>query len=118
MSEIVSTQRMWTLVAPKSQADVLSAILEERRRQDAKWGDQSHRTDGTSKVFESARDRARRDCDNAEATASKASWTHILREETLEAFSEVDPVKLRTELVQCGAVIVAWIEAIDTREAK
>jgi hypothetical protein len=41
------------------------------------------------------------------------TWADILEEEIAEALAESDPVKLRAELVQSGAVIVAWIEAID-----
>lgn len=105
------------VVSTAAQGIVFGDIADERVRQDQKWGDQSHRLNGTSPVFASARDRARRDCDAAEQTADKATWTHILREETLEAFSEVDEEKLRVELVQCAAVIVAWIENLDKRKS-
>lgn len=50
-----------------------------------------------------------------EVPAAGPTWLLIALEEALEAFSETDPVKLRAELVQLGAVVVAWIEAIDRR---
>jgi hypothetical protein len=43
------------------------------------------------------------------------TWLLIALEEAFEAFVEADPAKLRAELVQLGAVTVAWIEAIDRR---
>ena len=35
---------------------------------------------------------------------------------TTKALAEVEPAKLREELIQVAAVAVAWIEAIDRRE--
>lgn len=43
------------------------------------------------------------------------TWWHILREEVFEASAEVDPAKLREELIQVAAVAMKWIEAIDRR---
>jgi hypothetical protein len=64
---------------------VLDEVQDERRRQDAKWGEQNH-PDGT-----------------------------IALEEVFEALVETDPAKLRDELLQVAAVAVAWVEAIDRR---
>ena len=36
-------------------------------------------------------------------------------EEVAEAFAEADVRRLRAELVQCAAVAVKWVEAIDRR---
>ncbi|MDP3208119.1 MAG: hypothetical protein Q8M65_03130 [Rhodoglobus sp.] len=41
------------------------------------------------------------------------TWWHILREEVFEASAEDDPMGLRAELVQVGAVVLKWIEALD-----
>ncbi|GAA2159263.1 hypothetical protein [Glycomyces lechevalierae] len=105
-------------------ATVLDEIAAERARQDAQWGEQNH-PDGTGpKVvlaggnawMEEHAEHARRECQTA-ADAEAVTWRHILREEVYEAFAEFDPAALRAELVQVAAVAVAWIEAIDRREA-
>lgn len=98
----------------------LGEIIEERQRQDDKWGEQNH-PDGTGPghtvagidVVELAR-QVKAETD-AHADAGTLTYAQILLEEVLEAFAEDDPVKLRTELVQSAAVAVAWVEAIDRR---
>jgi hypothetical protein len=101
--------------AYRPQARVLDALLQERARQDFKWGEQNH-PDGTesSELAKVQADQFRMECDSA-ASVGKLTWKHILLEEVYEAFAESDPKKLRTELVQSAAVIMAWIEAIDRR---
>lgn len=91
---------------------VCEEIYLERYRQDEKWGEQNH-PDGTGgKWAELTRDEARAHCDRA-AEAGALTWTHILREEFLEALAESDSEKLRAELIQVAAVAAAWVEAID-----
>lgn len=95
---------------------VLADVNRERVAQDGKWGEQNHR-DGTG----GAQDQtvaalARQTCDDAFA-AGVGSWALILTEEYAEALAESDPAKLRAELIQVAAVAVAWVEAIDRREA-
>lgn len=86
----------------------------ERQRQLAKWGDQHH-PDGTGwQKFGETAQRWKDACDEAHAAGS-TTWAPILLEEVFEALEEDDPVKLRTELVQCAAVIQAWISDIDSR---
>lgn len=84
---------------------VIFDVVDERDRQDAKWGEQNH---------------------------GDAIWLAVLIEEVGEAAREilearpvvgyVDPIPpiatalLRAELVQVAAVAVAWIEAIDRRD--
>jgi hypothetical protein len=92
---------------------VLAQIADERDRQDAKWGPQNH-PDGTNLNNDGWREHARTLCQTA-AREGRVTWAHILQEEFVEALAEVDPEKLRAELVQVGAVVVAWIEAIDRR---
>lgn len=95
-------------------AQILAEIAAERERQDAKWGEQNH-PDGTGGTFaHDAVNYARRQCKEA-AQSGTITWNLILQEEMWEAFAESDPIKLRAELVQCAAVAVAWIEAIDRR---
>lgn len=88
----------------------------ERQRQLAKWGDQHH-PDGTgSPVMREQADSARAACQYL-ADNGGPDWRAILLEEVHEALAESDPKALRTELVQCAAVIQAWITDIDSREA-
>lgn len=94
--------------------DVLIDIKQERARQDVKWGQQNH-PDGTGGLaLIVLSDAAREACDRAMA-AGETTWRHILLEEIFEAMAEDDSVALRKELVQSAAVIVNWIEDIDTR---
>ncbi|MEW1565766.1 NUDIX hydrolase [Streptomyces sp. NPDC093509] len=89
----------------------------ERQRQLKKWGDQTH-PDGTGGSGRRAEaDRFRADCDYLAANG-KVTWLAILLEEIYEAGAESDQGLLRTELVQCAAVIAAWIYDIDRRAGR
>ena len=95
---------------------VLGEIFVERERQDRKWGEQNH-PDGTGEYPETIdTDVAKMACQDA-ADGRYLTWVHILREEVAEAFAETRPDRLRAELLQVAAVAIAWIEAIDRREA-
>lgn len=88
----------------------------ERHRQLVKWGDQRH-PDGTGGLFlVNMAHVLRSECQEA-ADRGEVTWRQILMEECGEAFAETDPKLLRTELIQCAAVIQAWISDIDRREA-
>lgn len=55
-------------------------------------------------------------CDYA-ARWGECTWAHILVEElseAIEAATEGDTENLRTELVQVGAMVVGWIESLDS----
>jgi hypothetical protein len=105
-------------------SDALADVAAERRRQDAKWGPQNH-PDGTgpdvpyrplpaydmTEAAVAARDRCKAN------GPGEDNWRDILTEEIYEAYAEDDPQALRAELVQVAAVAVAWIEAIDRRQA-
>lgn len=97
---------------------VLDEVAAERLAQDAKWGEQNH-PDGTGAehvpLSAVIRDQVRTRCD-AEHRAGRGTWEMILAEEFWEAVAEVDPAKLRAELIQVAAVTVAWVEAIDRRQ--
>lgn len=94
--------------------NVLLAVARERERQNAKWGEQNH-PNGTSESFAPEALVRQRACERAFAN-DYGTWFHILDEEVWEAYAESDPEKLRAELIQVAAVVVAWIEAIDRRE--
>ena len=89
-------------------------VARERLRQVEKWGEQNH-PDGTGGSNTEILVQLARDAADSAAKAGKLTWLDILREETEEAAAEVDPEKLRAELVQVAAVAVAWIEHIDRR---
>jgi hypothetical protein len=87
--------------------------MQERTRQDLKWGEQNH-LDGTSIEFRGAALAAQFDTYEA-AKEGTVTWQKILAEEVAEAFAEEDPHLLYKELVQVAAVTVAWLEAIARR---
>lgn len=69
--------------------EVLAEVRKERRKQDKMWGEQNH---------------------------DDTYWLAILMEEVGEASERTlndDKERLREELVQTAAVVVAWIECID-----
>lgn len=97
-------------------AQHMAEVDTERQRQLKKWGDQHH-PDGTGwQRFGATAQHWKDICDEAHA-ANTTTWAPILLEEVFEALEEDDQAKLRTELVQCAAVIQAWISDIDSREA-
>jgi hypothetical protein len=96
---------------------VLDEVSAERTRQDDKWGEQNH-LDGTAltDVERVDAETARRACQQA-ARDRALTWRLVLEEEVREAYAEADPAKLRAELIQVAAVALAWVEAIDRRNA-
>lgn len=114
MSTVEQQRTMLVLIGLPREGAPLS-VLEERIRQDEKWGQQDHR-DGTGYAYEANRERCRRACQQAFGE-NVGTWADVLLEEVYEALAETDPVKLREELIQTAAVCVSWIEAIDRRQA-
>lgn len=122
------------LAAIGPRASVLSEVAGERRRQDAKWGEQNH-PDGTGPnevplaetwwntpendpledVAATALAKAATKATDANARTGTVTFADILLEEVFEALAEDEPAKLRTELVQVAAVATQWVEAIDRR---
>ena len=98
-----------------NQLNILWDIIAERNRQDAKWGEQ-HWPDGTAADFKRTADRYRTICNNNFKDGTLA-WADIAKEEFYEALAEVEWSKIRTEIIQTIAVLVAWIEDGDARDA-
>lgn len=96
-------------------AKILQETLEEMRFQYDKWGDQKGHPDGTQEVFKATADMVRTACDQAFAVGM-GNWKLILEEEFYEALAEVDPEKLRKELIQVAGVAISWVSAIDRRD--
>jgi hypothetical protein len=92
-------------------------VLEERWRQDQKWGEQNHEN-GTGSESDRADAEIAKSLTDAFFRANKGDWKLILNEEVHEAFAESDPEKLRAELIQVAAVTMAWIECIDRRRER
>ncbi len=95
---------------------IYSEIADERQRQDALWGSQNHRDGTGGERTKHLATLAQHYCET-NFKYGEGTWRDILNEETCEAFAESDPLALRRELVQCAAVCVAWIEALDRRLA-
>lgn len=110
---------------------VLAEVAAERERQNTKWGEQNHPNGTgpkTTPMAEIVRGPANaivnrhyafglmyqaKSATDAHAAAGTVTYADILLEEVFEALAESDPVKLRTELIQCAAVATQWVEAID-----
>lgn len=115
--------------------DVLACVMQERQRQDEKWGEQNH-PDFFQVVNLQTGDRegpmplpqrfnyygipteedAKYDCEAA-FSRGKGNWGHILVEEISESFGTTSEEKLEEELIQSAAVIVAWVQCIRRRRA-
>ena len=94
---------------------IIDDLKIERRAQQNKFGDQAGIPSGTSKVrYHNTLGEFRSSCDRA-TEKGNLTWRHILLEEVYEALVEETPDKLRAELIQCAAVCIAWIEALDKR---
>ena len=99
-------------------SDVLERVMDERLRQDFKWGKQSHADYLIDYPLTLERDMAIKMCNYAFQN-DKGTWCHILVEEVTEAIEEAkvgDLTKLKEELIQVSAVAVAWIEEIERRD--
>jgi hypothetical protein len=94
----------------------MAEVDAERQRQLKRWGDQVH-PDGTGRPGDTEEaDRLRAAC--KANGPEEDNWRDILAEEVAEAFAETDQYLLRSELVQCAAVIAAWIVDIDRRAGR
>ena len=109
---------------------VLAELLEERERQDTKWGEQNHpdlnpglagEVPAAVRLFYGLRPTAfLRDDVEADAESGTSNWLAIALEELGEAIDEAiagDDTALRTELIQLAAVFIQWVQAIDRRSA-
>lgn len=99
---------------------IMGEVLNERDRQDAKWGEQNHPI-GERMIApdrRKAKERsARETCKKMEA-CGLLSWVDICQEELQEVNGAEDDEHAREELLQLAACCVAAIECIDRREAK
>lgn len=103
---------------------IFELIKNERIRQDELWGEQNHQLLNNfaftgNMMCESyaipSPDIARDRCELHAANGS-ITWADILLEEVSEVISELDPQKMREELIQVAAVVVQMVEYIDREE--
>lgn len=98
---------------------VLHEVAQERVRQDDKWGPQDHPLGTGADVWAPGQSVRMSDAANAARSRCQANgpgqdnWFDILYEEVMEAGAEVDPGKVRVELIQVAAVAVNAVECID-----
>jgi hypothetical protein len=126
MTKLTDSQIEYIARFAKSRG-VTVQVEAERERQHQKWGEQNH-PNGTgphqrtvvhsmgSVSFERLEAQFKAMCD-ARARHGVLTWIDVLLEEVFEAAAEADPAKLKAELVQVAAVAVAWIEALERKEA-
>lgn len=97
---------------PSYRQHLFNLINEERKRQDAKWGEQNW-PDGTGVhgEFEDMAVKGVQLINDRLQASGDITWRHILREELVEAYAETDSDRLEEELIQCAAVIVNWLES-------
>ena len=102
----------------KHYVDISNEVFDERKRQDAKWGEQNHCSispDGTFVVDDEAT--AKFQCELA-AKTGRLAWSDIACEELAETLHAGSDTDRRAELVQLAAVIFAWVECIDRNGRK
>jgi hypothetical protein len=129
------------LLAVPGMKDFAEKVDDERARQLKKWGDQIHPDidprdidivtrqhyeykAGIMKGVNDERETPSRTVSRcsrcqAEGDHKHTAWDFILLEEVYEALTEAaagDLDKLETELIQCGAVIAAWVYDIRRRK--
>lgn len=102
-------------------AEIFDEIHVERMRQDAKWGEQNHKSVATAYPGRyygvSSESSAKARCEWA-AKNSCLTWGDIACEEMAEALNSDNDTDRREELVQLAAVVVAWIECLDRNRSK
>jgi len=124
-----------TTETPSTTGPVLAEVAAERSRQETKWGQQNHPNgtgEKTTPMAEIARGPGHaivnrhyafglafnaKEATDSHAKEGTLTYADIFLEEVFEALAEEDPAKLRTELIQCAAVAVAWAEKIDRDQA-
>lgn len=94
---------------------VASEVVLEAFAQLDQWGEQNHDPQygtGARREFARAAEKWRAIAD-ARSELGRQAWDAILLEEVFEALAEEDPVRIREELVQAGAVILSFIASLD-----
>ena len=119
-AEAILTKEGLLNAAPLELNDILLMIGQERKRQDTKFGEQNHHDVRPGVLASSAEEDANlmKSVCESDFKNGRANWAIVLLEEVFEAIAEGakgDTQALKTELVQCAAVCVAWVQAIERR---
>jgi len=109
-------------MASTATSRVLQAITAEREAQTRQWGVQHHAdSDGDLylETYEGLATAYKTLNTGALASGHDPSWPLILLEEVYEALAEgANPEALEKELIQVGAVCVAWVEDLRSRSGR
>jgi len=92
---------------------IFKEVAQERRRQLAKFPQYEDVPDGTGGGGRETWRRIAQESCERQMRQGTLTFSHIFDEEQAEVLAETDRARLRTELVQCAAVCVKWIEKID-----
>ena len=101
----------------KDRLKILSAISDERNRQDEKWGVQDWplASEGERLVSKELESGVKEICDRAARSGSQ-TWYKILGEEFYEAFAAESLDEQIKEMTQVAAVAVAIIECLERKK--
>lgn len=105
---------MATLALPQMRK-ALKSVLEERVRQDTKWGFFRDFPNGVDRAGDDQTEKEKKSACQTAARLGKVTWRHISDEEIAEVNACTNDKDLEMELIQEAAVLVAWIEAIRRR---
>lgn len=108
---------------------VLEEIMDERRRQVARYGHNEQLEDGTGPDVDwlwpftalqpvpatDVERGFRRAYERHEKKHGAPTWRHLVLEEVAESFQESDPLTLESELVQVAALCCSWVEKLRAR---
>ena len=136
-NEILRACRRWMEdgfpQVPPVTPPVLLDVVQERRRQDQKWGEQNHGDGFNLRLDAAIHDDVFFDLEHAtvrdfgdyveragrslleDGVAAVDTWAGILLEEVGEALTTPSREELRKKLIQVAAVCVAWVEDLDRR---
>jgi hypothetical protein len=89
---------------------IFTEIVQERIRQDEKWGEQNHEMLKCESIDVIKRTLRHFRLYNE---LPICDWYSIIQEEIAEAFVETDPQRQREEMIQVAAVVVQIIEYLD-----
>jgi hypothetical protein len=94
---------------------ILDEIIQERKRQDEKWGEQNHPMLDTPFTVDGMRQREK-NYKQTNDSKRDVSWFAILMEEVYEAFAETEPEKQYGEMIQVAAVAVQIAEYLKRKK--
>jgi hypothetical protein len=93
---------------------ITSELEDYVRKARAKHPLQSHRN-GTSRDFYGPLARIAQQKTDLATQNNMLLWVDVLKEEMYEVFAEEDPLEIRRELLEAGAVIINWVKDIDAK---